>query len=93
MIAELITNCACHSLLRAKPRSEIPGWLKAIAAIFPLRWMSEGFRYAFLPDWFGEVEYGSTWGWQWPVGILSVWVVVAGALAFWLFRWDRSSGE
>ena len=73
--------------------SEIPGWLRAIAAIFPLRWMSEGFRYAFLPDWFGEVEYGSTWGWQWPVGILAVWVVVAGALAFWLFRWDRSSGE
>jgi hypothetical protein len=55
--------------------------------------MSEGFRYAFLPDWFGEFEYGSTWGWQWPVGVLVIWLVVAVLLAFWQFRWDRSSGS
>ncbi|MEP6872327.1 MAG: ABC transporter permease [Anaerolineaceae bacterium] len=73
--------------------SEIPGWLRAVAAVFPLRWMSEGFRYAFLPDWFGKVEYGSTWGWQWPIAILAIWMLVAAALAFLLFRWDRSSGE
>lgn len=73
--------------------SEVPGWLQAVAAVFPLRWMSEGLRYAFLPDWFGEFEYGSTWGWQWPIGVLAIWLVVAALLAFWLFRWDRSSGE
>ena len=73
--------------------SELPGWMQAVAAVFPLRWMSEGFRYAFLPDWFGEIEYGSTWGWQWPLGVLALWLVVATVLAFWLFRWDRSSGE
>ena len=73
--------------------SELPSWLQAVAAVFPLRWMSQGFRYAFLPDGFGKFEYGSTWGWQWPLGILAIWLVVATMLAFWLFRWDRSSGE
>ncbi|MFN0093671.1 MAG: ABC transporter permease [Dehalococcoidia bacterium] len=70
--------------------SEIPGWLQAIASVFPLRWMAEGFRYALLPDWFGEFEYDDgTWGWQWPVAVLAFWLVLAFALALLLFRWDR----
>lgn len=39
--------------------NDLPPWLQAIASVFPLRWMAEGFRYAFLPAWFGEGEYGS----------------------------------
>jgi ABC-2 type transport system permease protein len=69
---------------------EIPGWLQAVASIFPLRWIAEGFRFAFLPDWFGENEYSDgTWGWQWPAGVLLVWLGVAFVAALVFFRWDR----
>ena len=52
--------------------------------------MAEGFRYAFLPDWFGEYEYDDgTWGWQWPIAVLACWLVVAFVLALVFFRWDR----
>ncbi|MGE5596572.1 MAG: ABC transporter permease [Hyphomicrobiales bacterium] len=69
--------------------ADVPGWLQAIASVFPLRWIAQGFRYAFLPDRMGEVEYSSTWGWQWPLGITALWLVVSFVLALRFFRWDR----
>jgi ABC-2 type transport system permease protein len=66
-------------------------WLQAAASIFPLRWIAEGLRYAFLPDWFGESEYGTaTWGWQWPTIVLLGWLVLAFILARMFFKWDRT---
>jgi ABC-2 type transport system permease protein len=71
--------------------NQVPAWLRDIASLFPLRWMSEGFRYAFLPDWFGQFEYGDSWGWQWPIAVLSGWLLLAFALAIVFFRWDREA--
>lgn len=68
---------------------EIPGWLQAIASIFPLKWMSLGFRYAFLPDSFGKFEYGADWGWERPILVLTAWLVAGFVLALLFFRWDR----
>jgi len=30
--------------------SDVPSWLQRVGAIFPLKWMCQGLRYAFLPD-------------------------------------------
>jgi len=30
--------------------SDVPSWLQNVAAIFPLKWMCQGLRYAFLPE-------------------------------------------
>ncbi|MBI2764344.1 MAG: ABC transporter permease [Chloroflexi bacterium] len=68
--------------------NDLPPWLQAIATLFPLRWIAEGFRYAFLPDWFGKFEYGDSWGWQLPLVILAAWLALAFALAMRFFRWD-----
>jgi ABC-2 type transport system permease protein len=68
---------------------DLPGWLTGVASIFPLRWMAQGFRYAFLPDWFGEYEYGSSWGWEMPVLVLLGWLVLSFILAVAFFRWSR----
>ena len=68
---------------------DLPPWLQGVASVFPLRWMAEGFRYAFLPDWFGQAEYGSGWGWERPLAILALWMVAAFVLAMAFFRWDR----
>ena len=73
------------------PWKDLPGWLQAIASVFPMRWMAQGFRYAFLPDWFGESEYGSAWGWERPVMILAGWLALAVVLALAFFRWDRNT--
>jgi ABC-2 type transport system permease protein len=70
---------------------DLPGWLQAIASAFPLRWMAQGFRYAFLPDWFGEGEYGAAWGWEYPAAILAGWLVIATVLALVFFRWDQEA--
>lgn len=67
----------------------LPSWLQWIASAFPLRWMAQGFRYAFLPDWFGESEYGSSWGWELPAAVLAVWMVLSVILALVFFRWTR----
>ncbi len=71
--------------------NELPGWLQAVATVFPMRWMAEGFRYAFLPDWFGEAEYGAGWGWERPVLVLAGWLVLGVVLALRFFRWDRNT--
>ena len=71
------------------PWNELPSWLQWTATAFPLRWMAQGFRYAFLPDWFGEVEYGSSWGWEIPTVALAAWMVISVALALVFFRWTR----
>lgn len=70
---------------------DLPGWLTGIASVFPLRWMAQGLRYAFLPDWFGEYEYGDSWGWEIPVLALLGWFVLSFVLALVVFRWDRQS--
>lgn len=69
--------------------NQLPSWLQWIATAFPLRWMAQGFRYAFLPDWFGETEYGSSWGWEIPTVALAAWMVISVVLALVFFRWTR----
>jgi len=69
--------------------NQLPSWLQWIASAFPLRWMAQGFRYAFLPDWFGKTEYGSSWGWEIPTLALAAWMVISVILALVFFRWTR----
>ncbi len=45
--------------------TSLPGWMQQIAAIFPLKWMTQGLRAAFLPaarraEITGSWEYGRT---------------------------------
>lgn len=71
---------------------DIPEWLQGVASVFPLRWIAQGLRYAFLPDWFGENEYGTaTWGWEIPTLVLVGWFILSFVLAKLFFRWDRTS--
>lgn len=69
--------------------SQMPGWMQQTAALFPLKWMAQGMRYVFLPDWFGASE---------PAGgpelgrvhlILLAWIVAGLAACLLFFRWHR----
>ncbi len=68
--------------------AEIPGWLQAVGIAFPLKWMAQGVRYAFLPSWFGKEEYG---GWDLPQVALALggWTIAGFVLAVMFFRWNQ----
>lgn len=72
--------------------SSIPAWLQAIAAIFPLKWLVQGMRQVFLPDWVATEDYGGSWQTEWVIAVLAAWLVVSYLVARFTFRWDRSDG-
>jgi ABC-2 type transport system permease protein len=67
--------------------SEIPKWMQDIAMVFPLKWLAQGMRYAFVPDWLGQSEYG---GWQLPMIALMLtgWTIAGFVLSVLFFRWN-----
>jgi ABC-2 type transport system permease protein len=69
--------------------SEVPGGLKAVASIFPLKWMVQGFRYTFLPEWVAQDDYGGGWQVDQVFLVLAGWFVLSFLLARFLFRWNR----
>ncbi len=68
---------------------QIPGWLQGVASVFPLRWMAQGLRYVFLPDWFKSEEVGGAWDLPIVFAVLAAWLVAGFILATVFFRWDR----
>jgi ABC-2 type transport system permease protein len=70
--------------------SEIPGWLQAVASVFPLKWMTQGFRYVFLPDWVAGSDYGGGWHIDYALGVLAIWFVLSFIAARRFFKWSRS---
>ncbi|GLW05092.1 transport permease protein [Microtetraspora sp. NBRC 13810] len=69
------------------PASQLPPWLSDIAAIFPLKWMCQGFRSVFLGDaWVAQEAVGS-----YELGrvalVLLAWVVGGLVLCLMTFRW------
>jgi ABC-2 type transport system permease protein len=71
------------------PYQDIPTFLRVVASIFPLKWMVQGFRYVFLPDWVAEVDYGTDWQLEWVVVALVAWLVASFVLSRRFFRWNR----
>jgi ABC-2 type transport system permease protein len=43
------------------PYNNLPGGLRAVASVFPLKWLSQGFRSAFLQRQFLVAEPGHSW--------------------------------
>lgn len=71
--------------------SELPGWMQDLAALFPLKWMAQGFRSALLPDTMAAAEVGGSWQHGETALWLAGWVVVGAVLCLTTFRWRRRS--
>jgi ABC-2 type transport system permease protein len=67
--------------------TDLPGWMRQIAAIFPLKWLTQGMRSVFLPDSFAVNEPAGAWESGRIALVLAVWVVVGLALCLRTFRW------
>ncbi|GAA4721930.1 ABC transporter permease [Phytohabitans rumicis] len=67
--------------------TNLPSWMQHIAAVFPLKWMTQGMRSVFLPDSFASQEAAGSWELGKVALILGVWVVIGFTLCVLTFRW------
>ncbi|MEO3930981.1 ABC transporter permease [Micromonosporaceae bacterium B7E4] len=69
------------------PLGAIPEPLLQIGSVFPLRWMAQGFRSAFLPDTILGEEPVQSWEHGRMAAILAVWCIGGLVLCLATFRW------
>jgi ABC-2 type transport system permease protein len=63
------------------PLAALPGWLQAVAQLFPVYWLGLGMRSALLPGSAAAVELGHSWCHLETVGVLGAWAVLGLLLA------------
>jgi ABC-2 type transport system permease protein len=69
---------------------ELPGWMQQVAALFPLKWLTQGMRSAFLPDRDGAFEIAGGWEHGRTALVLVAWVIIGVVVCVRTFRWRRS---
>lgn len=69
--------------------SQLPGWMQQFAALFPLKWMTQGMRAVFLPDDFATQEVAGSYELSRIALILGIWSLVGLFIAIKTFKWLR----
>lgn len=69
------------------PFSQMPAGLQQIASVFPLKWMCQGLRSAFLPDSFVGQEPAGSWEHARIALVLAAWCIGGVVLCMRTFRW------
>jgi ABC-2 type transport system permease protein len=67
--------------------TSLPGWMRNVASVFPLKWLCQGLRSVFLPAAYGAREPGGSYHLPTVALVLALWCVVAFALCLTTFRW------
>lgn len=75
------------------PLGQLPRFLIDVGAAFPLKWLCQGIRSAFLPDEFKYQEPAG--GWEHPMTaiVLGAWLIGALALSLRTFGWRGQDGH
>jgi ABC-2 type transport system permease protein len=69
--------------------TQLPTWMQQIAAIFPLKWLTQGMRSVFLPDTFAAEEVAGQWELGKTFVILLIWLTIGIFFSVRKFKWDR----
>ncbi|HMO11106.1 MAG TPA: ABC transporter permease [Actinotalea sp.] len=69
--------------------SELPTWMQQVSSLFPLKWLAQGMRSVFLPDWALEIEPSGSWEHGTTAAVLGAYLVVGLVLGVRTFRWRR----
>jgi ABC-2 type transport system permease protein len=69
--------------------TQLPTWMQQVAAIFPLKWLTQGMRSVFLPDSFAAEEVAKSWEIGRTFVILMLWLAIGIFFSVRKFRWDR----
>jgi ABC-2 type transport system permease protein len=72
--------------------TDLPVWLQDVAGVFPVKWVAQGMRSAFLPETFAAAEQRGTWDLGTTALVLAAWTVVGLVAARLTFRWVRRDG-
>jgi ABC-2 type transport system permease protein len=72
--------------------SALPGWMQQVAAVFPLKWLTQGMRSVFLPDGASGAEPAGTWEHGMTALVLVAWVIIGVVVCARTFRWRRNVG-
>lgn len=68
--------------------TQLPGWMQQIAAVFPLKWMTQGMRSVFLPESYAAREPAGAWELDRVALVLAAWCVAGLVLCLTTFRWS-----
>jgi ABC-2 type transport system permease protein len=68
--------------------SNLPAGLQRVAAIFPLKWICQGLRSAFLPDSLLATEPAHSWEHGRIALVLAAWLVASLVICIRTFRWQ-----
>ncbi|MCZ2847092.1 ABC transporter permease [Modestobacter sp. VKM Ac-2978] len=71
---------------------ELPGWMQQVAAVFPLKWLTQGMRSAFLPEQAAAFEVAGGWEHGMTALVLVAWVIIGVMVCVRTFRWRRADG-
>jgi len=71
--------------------SELPAWMQQLAAVFPLKWMTQGMRSVFLPEQAAAAEVGGGWEHGMTAVVLVAWVIIGVVVCVRTFRWRRGT--
>ena len=69
--------------------TQLPKWMQTFAALFPLKWLTQGMRSVFLPDSFVVKEASHSWEIGRTLLVLTVWAIAGTVLAIKTFRWSN----
>jgi ABC-2 type transport system permease protein len=69
--------------------SQLPTWMQQAAAIFPLKWLTQGMRSVFLPDSFAMKEPAHSWEFNKTILILVIWTLIGTFFAIRSFKWSE----
>lgn len=72
------------------PFNNVPPWLQHIAEFFPLKWISQGLRSAFLPQQAVILEPSHSWQHGMTALVLLAWIAGGLVLCLRTFRWRSS---
>ena len=68
--------------------TQLPSWMQYFAAIFPLKWLTQGMRYVFLPDNFAQQEAAQSWELKKILVNLLIWLILGTIIAIKTFKWS-----
>jgi ABC-2 type transport system permease protein len=69
--------------------TSLPTWMQQFAAVFPLKWLTQGMRSVFLPEDFATQEVAGSWEIGKTAIILVIWLVAGLIISIRTFKWSR----
>jgi len=69
--------------------TSLPSWMQQFAALFPLKWLTQGMRSVFLPADFATQEVAGTWEIGKTAAILTIWLLAGLIISIKTFKWSR----